>query len=332
MTFKDVLRSSRSGRTTALHKFRTNYDPNSQRVYLFVEGEPDKAFYRCFVGKYVTNPRDIFIYNCENKDNVYKAHADVLASYPDCERALFFVDKDIDDILGKQYPGSPRVFVTECYSIENYVVSPEAVKRFFTDYVKVNRVEFDMEEIAQQFGRQLATFNKLILPIMAWILVMRRRGERVLLQDVKLGELFEISNHELVKKKRRSALSYLEKVTATQSPPKVWALVRSASRELLRLTPERYVRGKFAGWLLIVSCRKFTEELATVAKEARGSVTQPVQLNETNFIQLLCSGTAAPAALESFMRFHFTRGATTPSAAGIPQRNKRRGFLSRLLR
>jgi len=330
MTFKDVLRNSRSGRTTALHKFRTNYDPNSQRVYLFVEGEPDKAFYRSFVGRHVTNPRDVFIYNCENKDNVYRAHADVLSSYPNCERVLFFVDKDIDDILGKQHPASPRVFVTECYSIENYVVSPEAVARYFSDYVKVNRVEFDIEEISRQFGRQLAAFYQLILPIMAWILVMRRRGERVQLQDVKLSELFEISDHEVVRKRKRAALSYLERVTGTQSPPRIWALVRNASRELLRLQPDRYVRGKFVGWLLILSCRKFSEELTTIAREVRGSVSQPVQLNEANFIQLLCSGTTAPAPLETFLRFHLGRGVKTPSTAETTHGTGPRSFLSRL--
>lgn len=123
MSFTDLLRDARSSRVSTFHKFLTNYDPSTDRVFAFVEGEADEPFYRAQIQKYVPDQRLIYIYNCDGKKNVCDLYAEVVKKYPKCERVLFFLDKDVDDIVGAPWPADPRIFVTECYSIENYVVT-----------------------------------------------------------------------------------------------------------------------------------------------------------------------------------------------------------------
>jgi len=83
MSFTELLRNARSSRVAVLHKFLTSYDPNNtNRVYAFVEGEPDVTFYRLYVQKYAGGQRDVYIYNCEGKRNVYSAYGDIVSRYP----------------------------------------------------------------------------------------------------------------------------------------------------------------------------------------------------------------------------------------------------------
>lgn len=193
MSYLDILRKAKSSRISVFHKFLTNYDPNSGRLYSFVEGDADEAFYRAQVQKYIPDDRLIYTYNCEGKAGVAQAYADVVKRYPHCERVLFFMDKDVDDIVGVQWPSDPRLFVTECYSVENYIINKQALSRYFKDYVKVRKVDVDVDKALETFEKDLAHFHKLMVPVMAWIVIMKRAGVRVILNDVNPGELFKVT-------------------------------------------------------------------------------------------------------------------------------------------
>jgi hypothetical protein len=248
MSFTDLLRQSRSSQIAMSHKFLTNYDPNSERVYAFVEGDADEVFYRAQIQKYGIGPHLIFIYNCNGKAGVAEAYADVIKRYPDCQRVLFFLDKDVDDIVGSQWPGDPRIFVTECYSIENYVVSKVALSRYFKDYVKTRKVDVDVDAVLERFESDLSKFHGMILPVMAWIVFLRRAGHRVVLKDLDLNELCRVTDDGIRRKRNRCSIEYLVRVTQIKCPPPDWTQIRATSRELKRLPPKAYVRGKFEAW------------------------------------------------------------------------------------
>jgi hypothetical protein len=308
MSFIELLRLSRSKPVTAVHKFLTNFNPSdSKRVYAFVEGEPDRAYYHAQLSEYAEDMRDIFVYNCEGKRHVYDAYEKISARHPTCTRVLFFVDKDIDDILGKPWPTDPRIFVTEYYSIENYMVCREVLSRFFADYVKLRRVEVDLDVVLGEFDQQLARFHRMIIPIMAWVVLMRRAGNKVMLAGVNLSELLAIGDSGVMRRPGSELVPYLLRVTQTPDPGPVWRDVRRTCRELRRLDPKRYVRGKFEAWWFIQFARKIVEDLIKIAGEECGSVSVQAQLHENSYIQLLCRVAPRPASLEAFLRFHLIR-------------------------
>ena len=268
MSFTELLRSVRTSRVTVLHKFLTSYDPNSQRVYAFVEGNPDQAFYRAQIQKYLTDGRDVYLYNCEGKQAVYDTYRDVLVRHPACTRALFFVDKDVDDLIGRQWPTDPRIFITDVYSIENYVICRESMARYFKDFVKIRRVEIDVERVLAEFENNLNLFHRLILPLMAWIVVMRRAGSRVVLTNVDLGALFAVSDRGTIRQPKRRMIDYLCRVTNTTPSGQVWRQVKRVCSELKSLPAKAYIRGKFEAWWFIEFGRRVSEGLCPFGKPA----------------------------------------------------------------
>jgi len=297
-------------------------------VYAFVEGEPDVTFYRLYVQKYAGGQRDVYIYNCEGKRNVYSAYGDIVSRYPDCRRVLFFVDKDIDEIIGLHWPTDPRVFVTEHYSIENYIVTKDALARYFEDFVKIRRVDVDLRPALEAFDHRIGEFYKLILPIMAWIVTMRRAGNRVLLSGVNLSALFSVTDKGTARIPARLSLRYLSRVTEASSPRPIWKHVRAVCVELKRMPAKAYVRGKFEAWWFIEFGRRVEAGLHQVAREVGGSVSPSMPLNGATFVQLLAPYMPIPASLDAFLRFHLMR----PLArADVPPQSRGGRIWSRLV-
>jgi hypothetical protein len=307
MSFTDQLRAARSRPVVPFHKFRTNYVPRSDRVYAFVEGYADEAFYRAHIQKHIPNDRDIYTYNCGGKAGVAAAFADVTKGYPQCERVLFFLDKDVDDITGKHWPMNPRIFITECYSIENYVVTKHALARYFKDYVKIGKVEIDIEKALEKFEEELAHFHAMMLPMMAWIVLMRRAGYNVVLQDINLAALFRITDDGNCRQARRRSIQYLLKMTQVNGSSPDWKRIKATCSELRRLPPKTYIRGKFEGWWFIEYGRRMIDGLEKIVAEGGGSMKIQMPLNAGTFIQLLAAGIATPATLNSFLEFHTNR-------------------------
>jgi uncharacterized protein DUF4435 len=329
VSFADLLRKSRSSRIAVLHKFLTNYDPYSPRVYAFVEGEPDAAFYRTHIGNYVRNPDLLFIYDCGGKPRVYETYNSVVARFPHCARVLFFVDKDLDDLVSQAWPTDPRIFATEVYSIENYLVCKDLVTYFFKNFVKIKGLELDLRPPIDLFDEQLRTFHRLLLPIMAWIVAMRRAGNKVVLTDVTMAALYIFGDEGPARKTSRATLEYLSRVTKTARRPGVWREVRRVAKELRRLPPKRYARGKFEAWYFIKFIRKITEDVSKVATEAGGSISVRAQLEESNFIQLLSSALPTPPTLDTFLKFHFSP--RTAPIDSVPDRRRCRRILEWVL-
>jgi hypothetical protein len=326
MSFTDLLRKARSSRIAMFHKFLTNYDPNSKRVYAFVEGDADEAFYRGQIQKYVLDQRLVYTYNCEGKSGVADAYTDIVRKYPNCERVLFFLDKDVDDIVGVRWPSDPRIFVTDCYSIENYVVDKQALSRYFKDYVKIRKIEVDVDTVLEQFEADLAYFHKMMLPVMAWIVIMRRNRCRVNLQDIDPGELFRVTDDGSSRKPRRFAIAYLTRVTQATAPSPTWAHLRVTCKELKRLPAKTYVRGKFEAWWFAEFGRRILEGVQRVVTESGGSIKTSMPLHPNTFIQLLAAGIATPDSLDAFLSFHTRRG----PAQGTSDSGQADGILQRI--
>jgi len=327
MSFVDLLRRSRSSPVSVLHKFMTSYDPRHERTHAFVEGAPDLAFYRNYLELYV-DAGTLRMYNCEGKANVYLAYKKVVERFPDCRKTVFFVDKDLDDILGEPWPVDPRIYVTDFYAIENYVVCKEAVRRFFLDFVKIRRVEFDLEPVFQQLDSQLEAFHRALLPVMAWVVVVRRSGRRPILADVNLGGFLRFSDSGVARRGHVPILRYLGRVTQVELRAGEWRQVRRTCRELGRLESKRYIRGKFEAWFLLGFIRQLLAKLAALAIESGGSIAVNAQLSDSNFVQLLVRAVPTPQALASFLEFHLKPPEATPRP-GVTRAN---GILGRMRR
>lgn len=116
-------------------KFILDYSEHSNTLFYFVEGK-DFCYY---------NPRiiehckgyDIMHYICGGKEHVIGVNKLIKKNVKctDSNRILYFIDKDyglnIDTI-------SKEIYVTDFYSIENYYLNRETVKRILTEFMEID--------------------------------------------------------------------------------------------------------------------------------------------------------------------------------------------------
>lgn len=331
MSFVDQLQVARSSQAAVLHTFLTSYDPNEPRVYAFVEADPDRAFYREHIERYLNDTRRLYVYPCGNKSKVFELYRQVTRRFPDCRNVLFFVDKDIDDLVGRIWPNDPRIFVTDLYSIENYIVVSPAVERYFADFVKLRRVTIDVTPALAQFESRLANFHRAIKPLMCWIIAARRLGEHVVLSDFKLDRLYTFDGTHTRRIRDEKAATLLNRVT--DAPGCSWRLASHVRRELAHQSPKRYTRGKFEAWFLIEFVKRLLADLSCLAAAEAGNVSVSTPLHESNFVQVLVRAVPTPPQLEAFLRFHLGKPIPPP-----PQLLQNRlpagslGLLSRIFR
>ena len=162
--FASVLKEAKVGRVQVIHEFLTNWDPFKNRLHCFYEGREDEIFYRAFVT--ARSGAQLMAYICGSKDEVYGVLTSV-ASHPGCEQSLFFVDKDLSDVLNEIRQQHQRLFVTHYYSVENYLVRQEVLGRFCRDFIHCRGLVCDHNQSCADFATAVSDFYAHILPLMA---------------------------------------------------------------------------------------------------------------------------------------------------------------------
>lgn len=305
-TLAESLREARRSRVAVLHEFWTLYDPSKARVHAFLEGHEDVAFYSHHIEKRAPRGVELRTYRCDGKRQVYEAFEAIVQRVPDVKGALFFVDKDLDDILGKPWPTDPRIFVTDVYSIENYFVAETVLLRMVRDCVKLTGCAFEELAVAEQFRLAHARFSRLMLPVMAWILVARRMGLRPNLGKLSAEHFIELRADGVVARRHRVRVAELTRHTGVELGSGSVRRLRDALRELSRNEPKRVIRGKFELWFLVAFYNRLLAELQALAKEVGGSAKVKRQFTTATVVGEVPHHVVAPRSLELFLQAHLS--------------------------
>jgi Protein of unknown function (DUF4435) len=329
MPFIDVLRAARSSRVAILHEFLTQYDASSGRVHAFFEGHDDIAFFIPALKRYVAAGTLVIPYRCEGKARVYEAFSEITERIPGVRSVFFFVDKDLDDILGLPWPTDPRVFVTDVYSVENYLVARSTLTSLLRNAVRLRDVTFDEAVILHQFEEQLARFQRLMLPVMAWILIARRAGAKPNLANVSMVDICGITGDCEVRAARGKRLKALLRNAGVAETGSLFRLMRHTVKELRRLPPKRIVRGKFEAWFFVEFWKHLVRQLVSLAQESGGKATVKLTLEHGNFVPTLAAHGALPRSLELFLETHFPQA--VPDAPPAQRRRSIQSWWQRLV-
>jgi len=302
MTFADELREAGSSKAAILHEFLLHHDPKDERIHAFVEGYDDPAFYRNRIGE-LAGARPTFFYACMGKQRLYEVFGTISARVGTYRHTLYFADKDLSDLLGEEYPKDERIYVTEYYSVENYLASAEAVEYACAHFIRLKNCRIPLEKIVEKYQSTLKVFHRVIVPVMAWVICVRRHGKRPNFNNVQLAKVLTIDDDLRVQRLPR-VFPYLCKATQTPEDPRLWRELRATMRDLLRRDPKSYVRGKFETWFLVEFLKKAFEQLEKAATAHGGAVDITVRLERNNAVDLLAPHICRPASLEAFLRKH----------------------------
>lgn len=300
--FAEMLKAAKSGRVQVLHEFLTNFDPSSDRIHCFFEGREDEIFYRGFISSYTGCK--IVAYICGNKRDVY-AVCESVATHPGYRQSLFFVDKDLADLMNESYPLFERMFVTSFYSVENYLVRDDLFVRLCRDFIQCKGVVCNHDAVGDIFSAALAKFYALILPLMAWIVAVRRKGQSPNLRNIRLQTLFgldsDLKPRKVMNRNRIAHLCTMCGITPIRGMAKD---VREVLADLKARNPKQVVRGHFEGWFLVIYFKAFFERVKTEAENIGGTAAMLPSVEHTNFVALTVPHLQIPQDLNEFLQIN----------------------------
>ncbi|ESX46668.1 DUF4435 domain-containing protein [Mesorhizobium sp. C416B] len=290
---EQLIREARSS-IAVFHEFRITYSPGDSAFHAFLEGKHDKHYYLDAIGSTITGS-DIEVYVCRGKKELVEVIRAIEDSGIDTDRCLFFADKDNDDLLG--LPPLPQiVYVTETYSIENTIVSEEAVRILVGLYSELRRRDAEFKRLLSVLNLSSIAFASRIRPFMAWCIAARSLGEKPNYNNVRLHLIFEIRGDGKVSK-RPGAISVFARECGLTDSGVSKALVRTWMRRLPIEGQKTWLRGKFELW--------FFKELLIGAFDSMPLAARagelPAILRNRPLLEILAPRIRKPALLRSYL-------------------------------
>lgn len=200
MTILDELTESLQSDSPVFIDFLYRYNPKKKQIFAFYEGDEDSSYYHGMIKRVLPKDYELeeLVAGCKN--NVLKLWREFDWSTYDKHQILFFVDRDLSFWLGEPQHFGENVFVTDGYSVENYVVSRQSFEIWlhkFKGFARAKKAELD--NMINTYSRLEDYFSEQMIHIMAAAVVAKRHDNSINLSDYKLSKSlsFEIRNGSL---------------------------------------------------------------------------------------------------------------------------------------
>lgn len=316
MSLLDILDEKILTPTAAYIKILSQYKTSDDTIFCLVEGVEDISFYRPFLEIYKEEINFKYII-CNGKQNVIDNYRDIDWTFYDKKRILFFIDKDFDDYIGKEIIDDNNVYITDCYSIENYLVDETILEKFIIDNCLItdeNIIKISIDN----FKNQHRVYVKQLKMISAWMMYCRKNSFNVSFNEIKMADLFKIDGNGKIQKRAlpnySSKFKYLCDKTKSnhfniEEIRKYYDLIEKANNA------NTFIRGKYELYFMFIYLKYITENVVIeISKEAKehnrnarkqDRVTRPkstIQLTEENIFQVLYNKVKIPNKFKNFIQ------------------------------
>lgn len=182
--------------------FLYRYDPKKKQVFAFYEGDEDSSFYHHFLKAAVGNDCELeeIVAGCKN--NVIKLQQGFNWEEYNIKQIIFFVDRDLSYWLNIPTNYGENVFVTDEYSVENYIVTQKGFESWlihFEGFARASKCE--IKAMVSEYDTNIADFKQKMMHIMAEAVVAKYHDTSVSLSEFKISKnksiFFNISNGHL---------------------------------------------------------------------------------------------------------------------------------------
>jgi len=314
MDLLQILDESINRPESSYIKFLTQYSSNNQIKFCFVEGHEDILFYSQFLEKYITEENLKFI-NCNGKKNVINNYEALNWDFYDKKRALFFIDKDFDEYTMTKKTMDTNIYITDHYSIENYLTDENVLKKFIIHHCQIDD-EIIINSLVEKFKQTYNKYKNYLRKISSWMIYCRINNYKVVFNNIKLTDLFKIDiNTNLVKNKLtnyRNHFDYIrDKIEGDYyNLSEIKNIYHQLSAEV---NAKKYIRGKydlsfmfmFIKHLVDIHVPKVSSTISAYNRDSTTKITKPkvtIQVREENIFQILCNKVKEPASLTKFIK------------------------------
>lgn len=299
-SFLDHLKAARYRPVAIRQRFRLEYNESTNDVYAFFESTDDATFYRQPITQEISSGGRLRTYLCGNKASVW-FHYQFAAQEGKLRNALFFVDKDLDDLSGSAYPVVPRVFVTQWYAIENYICDVSALRAVMSEIIFIDEESQAYADAISQFTKGLQNLSVALRPLFAEVIELRRRNVEVVLNNFgsSLAKCFLLDDLELVPQPNWQDV--FRDVAKYSKEDCDRAAVAICYREISGLDNRSWLRGKFAMWYFLEFVEQLWANLVGMMINEKKKVKKTLTLSAENVFAIMQNRHPWPAGLDAYL-------------------------------
>lgn len=323
MSMLDILEKAVEEGSFIYHEFLIYYKSNAKTVYGIVEGKDDPIFYKGLIESNLPENWDVKLIFADGRRNALLAFSDFDWERFSSKRICFFVDRDLTDFIEQDFieqktVENHNVYTTDNYSIENDVVKFSTFQRVLEEVLNINDLKPDeINNLELLFNSQLSFFQDKMLPIMAQIILWRRKQQelllkgnklRILLNKINLDSLFGFKNGNIyLKDNFENESLMLEKIAEFVEYKSSSAdELEDAKKEFLNKQGEKnLIRGKYILWFFvkfIVETHKYISiTIPRFIKSPKYSVT----FSESNAMIYISTRIRCPYTLQKFIEHNY---------------------------
>lgn len=179
---------------TVLHEFLLKFRGTTSFCYGFVEGKSDLGFYRTHIEPLLPMGKHLVAIRCKGKKPLLRSLAKFdWGRYPRASIA-FFVDRDLSPVVDDIAVVDDNLFVTFGYSVENYCTNPPCFLRVAEELLGLEGLTANEQDLLVHIVEEnLALFRTVLEPIMGQILLWRRSGTEINLNNAKPWRWFSFA-------------------------------------------------------------------------------------------------------------------------------------------
>jgi hypothetical protein len=311
MDFLDYLNQELANDNIEHHLFLIEYNPKRMVVHCFFEGKTDESFYGTSIRHLLPEGYKLKTYICGKKDSVIYHHNEIGHKTCDIQPLLFFIDKDIDNIIPIPVNKSESIYETSFYSIENYIVSSTSLSQLWAEIFRQTSGTKVSDKLETLFDEAHMKYNIISIRLMSWVLFHRRKGGvRLNLDCIKTTDLFSITDNLklLPSFSLEDFYNYLDIKTKVNTLSSEYSEIDSCLNELSQFEIKEVSRGHNEMDLFIAFFKKLKEITANVEST---KIKPHVEINSVNVIDIMGPRIKPCSLLLKFLEMHFSKLASS---------------------
>jgi len=305
--FLEKLKEARESSASVFHDFLLRAPKAPNDTHVFFEGNDDPSFYQGFIHNYLTSDKSLHIYKCGKKKTLYEVYGRIVKSKYKLIFTMFFTDKDYSDILPENYPKADNIFVTDYYSIENYLVDKYMLSRILVDICHLNLKKIDIKNIEKKFQSELNNFHSIFRNISIWFLTLRAAGLKPNHNNLDYRKICRFTkNIRFVQHDEKNCIQNLEIMCGVLTPENYDSAKVEYETKITKLEPKKYIRGKYELWFFIEFVRHLIKTFEDNLLGNQEKIKIYTQITHNNAVEILGPRAKIPPSLQKFLSKHFS--------------------------
>lgn len=293
------------------HNFLLRFDRTRKVVYGFVEGKDDPAFYRGVIERFIPDDWSVDLIRSGNRNKVLSCEEEFDWNRFSREQICFFVDRDLTDFTAQGAEYAPNVYVTDGYSIENDIATPDVFLRLLSEVFNV--VDWTPEErqnMSHHFSAQREVFCNSMNGIMAQILFWRRNSIKANLNNLDLSSIFHVEGGWVgVRAGFEDCEARVDRLCECVGAPKANAAALSEMEAdfVAADGPAKLVRGKYLIWFLASAVNEIHQSIDNFVNSYHRPPKSKLSVGTNNVMVVAAPRARIPASLREFIEAGFLR-------------------------